>query len=101
MGPLFIFIGILALIIIFVIVKDYNEDKELSQIEEEQAKQKEKAKSTKRWDSISISNGTQECKKCSGGQLVYSHSNMSLREGTKIEYFYCLTCEIDTAIQTV
>ena len=101
MGFLFLFVGCLILVILVIIIKKHNEEKEQTPVEKEQAKQKEKADSIERWDKMYITNGVEHCKRCSKGQLVYSHSNMNLRPDAQLEYFYCLTCKMDTSIGKV
>ncbi len=48
------------------------------------------------WEEMKIGRETDKCPRCKTGQLVYSQSNIGLRPGSLVEYFFCLTCEMNT-----
>jgi len=43
-----------------------------------------------------IKNGTDKCPVCKTGTLVFSENNITLRIGTRMELWYCLSCKKDT-----
>ena len=56
-----------------------------------------KDKQIAKWDNIQVVHDYSKCPKCGETPLVYSMSNVTRRVGSKVEYYYCLRCKMDTA----
>jgi len=102
MTTLVFVIGILALVIggAIVIVNINKVGIEFDKAEEQKQKHAPSEEPSvirvSRWEDLKLGAQTDTCPRCGIGVLVYSHSNISLRIGSRIEYYYCLTCQMDT-----
>ncbi len=55
-----------------------------------------KEKKVERWSEIKLGSMNDVCPRCKTGMLVYSTSNIGLRVGSMVEYYYCINCRMDT-----
>lgn len=102
-----IFLGIVALGALFIMMDNPNIYKKAeeetidSEDEYEESPRydsKEATEKIERWDDIMLNREIDgdKCPRCKTGLLVFSSSNIGLRPGSRIEYFYCLKCKMDT-----
>lgn len=65
------------------------------------SREPEHSRDVPRWDKIKPMGQRDRivnyCPRCGYGILVYSETNISLRTGSTIEYYYCMNCQMDTA----